>query len=226
MSPAPAAVISWMSCGAKEKPMSKVRIDISVSLDGFVAGPDQSLDDPLGQGRRRPPRVGDGGLLVARTAWPGGGRGQRRLAGRRPRRSRAPAPRSWAGRCSAAARGRGSRIPTRRPGGATTRRFTHPVFVAHPPRARAGVVRQRHHLQLRHRRHRVGARAGARGGRRQGRADRRRRPDRRAVPRRRAGGRARAPRRPGAARQRRAAARQRRDRRTPGARPAWSTHRP
>ncbi len=30
--------------------MSKVRIDISVSLDGFVAGPDQSLDDPLGKG--------------------------------------------------------------------------------------------------------------------------------------------------------------------------------
>lgn len=30
--------------------MSKVIVDISVSLDGFVAGPDPSLDDPLGKG--------------------------------------------------------------------------------------------------------------------------------------------------------------------------------
>src|SRR5215211_3532864 len=30
--------------------MSKVKIDISVSLDGYVAGPDPSLDDPLGKG--------------------------------------------------------------------------------------------------------------------------------------------------------------------------------
>lgn len=30
--------------------MGKVRVDISMSLDGFVAGPNQSLDDPLGEG--------------------------------------------------------------------------------------------------------------------------------------------------------------------------------
>jgi dihydrofolate reductase len=30
--------------------MSKVRADISVSLDGYVAGPDQTQDDPLGAG--------------------------------------------------------------------------------------------------------------------------------------------------------------------------------
>jgi dihydrofolate reductase len=30
--------------------MPKVRVDISMSLDGFVAGPNQSLDDPLGIG--------------------------------------------------------------------------------------------------------------------------------------------------------------------------------
>jgi dihydrofolate reductase len=30
--------------------MPKVRIDISMSLDGYVAGPNQSLDDPLGVG--------------------------------------------------------------------------------------------------------------------------------------------------------------------------------
>jgi dihydrofolate reductase len=30
--------------------MAKVRVDISMSLDGFVAGPNQSLEDPLGIG--------------------------------------------------------------------------------------------------------------------------------------------------------------------------------
>jgi dihydrofolate reductase len=30
--------------------MSKVRFDISISLDGYVAGPNQSVDDPLGEG--------------------------------------------------------------------------------------------------------------------------------------------------------------------------------
>ena len=30
--------------------MGKVVLDISASLDGFVAGPNPSLDDPLGEG--------------------------------------------------------------------------------------------------------------------------------------------------------------------------------
>ncbi len=30
--------------------MSKLRLDITMSLDGFVAGPNQSIDDPLGEG--------------------------------------------------------------------------------------------------------------------------------------------------------------------------------
>jgi dihydrofolate reductase len=30
--------------------MAKVKFDLSISLDGYVAGPDQSLDDPLGKG--------------------------------------------------------------------------------------------------------------------------------------------------------------------------------
>lgn len=33
--------------------MSKLRLKISVSLDGFVAGPDQSVNDPLGKGGMR-----------------------------------------------------------------------------------------------------------------------------------------------------------------------------
>ena len=30
--------------------MSTVRVDISVSADGYVAGPNQSLENPLGEG--------------------------------------------------------------------------------------------------------------------------------------------------------------------------------
>jgi dihydrofolate reductase len=33
--------------------MSKVRVHISVSLDGYVAGPDQSMEEPLGVGGER-----------------------------------------------------------------------------------------------------------------------------------------------------------------------------
>ena len=32
---------------------SKLKLDISVSLDGFVAGPNASLDEPLGEGGER-----------------------------------------------------------------------------------------------------------------------------------------------------------------------------
>ncbi|MGH2970071.1 MAG: dihydrofolate reductase family protein, partial [Solirubrobacteraceae bacterium] len=30
--------------------MGKLKLDISMSLDGYVAGPDQTLDQPLGAG--------------------------------------------------------------------------------------------------------------------------------------------------------------------------------
>jgi dihydrofolate reductase len=33
--------------------MGKLRVDISMSLDGFVAGPNQSLEEPLGKGGQR-----------------------------------------------------------------------------------------------------------------------------------------------------------------------------
>ena len=33
--------------------MSKLRLKISMSLDGFVAGPEQSVDNPLGIGGMR-----------------------------------------------------------------------------------------------------------------------------------------------------------------------------
>src|SRR5918998_1171999 len=44
--------------------MSKVRVHISVSLDGYVAGPDQSMDEPLGRGGER---LHD--WVVALRAW-------------------------------------------------------------------------------------------------------------------------------------------------------------
>ena len=30
--------------------MAKLRFNISISVDGYAAGPDQTTDDPLGQG--------------------------------------------------------------------------------------------------------------------------------------------------------------------------------
>jgi dihydrofolate reductase len=37
----------------KEEVMAQVTVDISMSLDGFVAGPNPTLEDPLGQGGER-----------------------------------------------------------------------------------------------------------------------------------------------------------------------------
>ena len=33
--------------------MGKLRVDLSMSLDGFIAGPDQTLEQPLGEGGQR-----------------------------------------------------------------------------------------------------------------------------------------------------------------------------
>jgi hypothetical protein len=56
--------------------MSKLRFFMSTSLDGFVAGPDQSAEDPLGVGAlqlHEPSRL-------ARRPWGRGRRGQRQHA--------------------------------------------------------------------------------------------------------------------------------------------------
>ena len=52
------------SAGRRLQSMSKLRVDISVSADGYVAGPDQSLENPLGEG-------GEGlhEWVVALRAW-------------------------------------------------------------------------------------------------------------------------------------------------------------
>jgi hypothetical protein len=38
--------------------MSKLRCRLSISLDGFVAGPNQSEENPLGEGGERDPAAG------------------------------------------------------------------------------------------------------------------------------------------------------------------------
>jgi hypothetical protein len=47
--------------------MSKLRCHISISLDGCVAGPNQSEENPLGEGGERPGAMGSGRAGGART---------------------------------------------------------------------------------------------------------------------------------------------------------------
>src|SRR5205807_2561731 len=42
-----------LGCGKRHKGMSSVTCQISISLDGFVAGPNQSLENPIGEGGMR-----------------------------------------------------------------------------------------------------------------------------------------------------------------------------
>ena len=46
--------------------MSKLRCHISISLDGFVAGPNQSEENPLGEGGERRPLLEDLRAIGAR----------------------------------------------------------------------------------------------------------------------------------------------------------------
>src|SRR5215218_7834448 len=86
--------------------MSKLKLNITMSIDGFVAGPGQSPEHPIGIGGEelhnwlvpleafRESHGEEGGDVNAST--------------RSPRTSSAaPARPSWAGTCSAAARDRG-----------------------------------------------------------------------------------------------------------------------
>jgi dihydrofolate reductase len=47
---AEAAPVAFAAHSCEECMMGKLRFDLSVSLDGFVAGPNPSLEDPLGVG--------------------------------------------------------------------------------------------------------------------------------------------------------------------------------
>ena len=103
--------------------MSKLKLNITMSIDGFVAGPDQSAEHPLG--------VGGG---ISTTGWSRSRRSARATARKAAKSTRArrsprtfsvaPARPSWAGTCSAAARDRGT--SRGRAGGETIRRTTIP----------------------------------------------------------------------------------------------------
>ena len=187
--------------------MSIVRAEISVSLDGFGAGPNQSTEDPLGEGGER---LHD--WVVATESWrrqhgkEGGTTGpDSEMAGRmhdgvgafvmgRGMFGGGPGPweESWHGWW-----GERPAVPRAR-------------VRAHAPSARAAGDAGRHHVPLRDRRDRGGGRPGPRRGRRRRRPGGRRPGRHRSDPRRRPARRAPAARRADRPRRRRAAARRRR----------------
>ena len=61
---------------ASVAPMAKLKFSISMSLDGYVAGPDQSLENPLGEGGERPARVGVRDRDLSREPCTGSTRGE------------------------------------------------------------------------------------------------------------------------------------------------------
>ena len=103
--------------------MSKLIADLSMSLDGFVAGPEPSQKDPLGIGGEQLHE-----WAFAATAW----RQEHGLEGGADNADSAlveslrahSAPGSWAARCTAAAPAGGRTIRTRAAGGVTTRPST------------------------------------------------------------------------------------------------------
>ncbi len=189
--------------------MSKIKVDISVSVDGYVAGPNQSMKDPLGEGGNllhewalgleawREPHGREGGETGAesdlvdesRSATGATVMGRRMFSGGEGSWDDDPNARGWWG----------DEPP-----------FHQPVFVlTHHPREPLEMeggttftfVTDGIEAAL------AQAQAAARRARR---PDRRRSPGRPAVPERGAGGRAHPPHRPGDARVRRAAVRGRR----------------
>ena len=86
--------------------MSKLRFEIAMSADGYVAGPNQSEEHPLGEGGERLHE-----WVIKLAAWR---ESHGRMAARSTpaarsskRRWRTSAPWSWGATCSAAARGPG-----------------------------------------------------------------------------------------------------------------------
>ena len=156
--------------------MSKLRFRISMSLDGFVAGPSQSVENPLGIGGMRLHEWAfalaivraqfnlDGGEVTASTAV--------------VEESQANIGATVMGRNMFGGHpGHGTRARRGTAGGATTRRSTIPCSWSRTTHARRRAP-GRNDVHVRHRRDRGGAGAGAAGGARSGRDARRRRPHR------------------------------------------------
>ena len=149
--------------------MPKLRVHaMAMSLDGYVAGPDQNLEHPLGVGG---PRLHEW-VFETRTGRemmgePGGSTGV----------DDAAVAAGFAG-IGATVMGRNMFGPVRGSWGSgpwgddwhgwwgDDPPYHHPVFVLTHHRAPADRDAGRHHVPLRHRRHRVGVGPGVRGGRR------------------------------------------------------------
>jgi dihydrofolate reductase len=180
--------------------MSKLRCHISISLDGFVAGPNQSEENPLGEGGER---LHD--WVVPLASW-------RRSHGEQGGEVNQSTPVLEESRqnIGAGVMGRNMFGPVR--GGAwgdeqwtgwwgDNPPYHYPVFVlTHHPRDPVEMEGGRDHVPLRHRRNPARARAGKEGRRRPGRHAVGRRPCRSAVPGSGTAGRARAARRSGVSR--------------------------
>ena len=81
--------------------MPKFKLQISMSLDGYVAGPNQSEEHPLGEGGEQLHEWAVALAGVARAPRPGGRRGQRLERRSWTRCWRTSARSSWAATCSA-----------------------------------------------------------------------------------------------------------------------------
>ena len=113
--------------------MSKLRLRISMSFDGFVAGPNQSSKEPLGIGGER---LHDWVFRLAAWRAPHGMEGGEVNESTRSwmNRSSTSERRSWVATCSAASRRVGPRTPWNGWWGDNPP-FHHPVFVlTHHPR--------------------------------------------------------------------------------------------
>ncbi len=150
--------------------MSKLRFNISMSLDGFVAGPDQSEQDPLG---KRGEELHEWVLPLAAFREPHGQEGGEVNAS-------TPVVEGWWENVGALVMGRNMFGGGPGPWGEPPWQgwwgddppFHRPGVRAHAPRPRSAGAQGRHHVPLRHRRHRVRARAGQGRCRRQGRVAR------------------------------------------------------
>ena len=139
--------------------MSKLKLNITMSIDGFVAGPNQSPENPLGIGGEELHNVADPAQGVPRESRRRGRRGQREHAVRRghPRRRRGDDHGPEHVRRRPRAVGRVvARLVGRRPA------VSPSGLRLDAPSTRAARDAGRNDVPLRHGWDRVGARAGAR----------------------------------------------------------------
>ena len=145
--------------------MPRFFLDISMSLDGFVAGPNATLEEPLGDGRRTPARLGASPGELALDARPRRGETGPDDDLVRATRERVGAE-IMGRRMFSGGEGAWEDDPNADAWWGDNPPFHHPVFVLTHHSARNRGQGRRDDVLLRQRRHRERARAGARRGRR------------------------------------------------------------